>query len=372
MASTDAETAKKELEAARSEVVECEKQIQAIKEALRGVPATPDEKPNTLRVSAIKVSDLAQGASPSIRLQLSSPVEELTITKLQDPLDKDAEGSFVLFEGVDTSAATLSVSANDADIPLGTSDIQDVAPFCTIEDGLHPNPKVSEVTVSLFPSKSSSSGSGSSSSSNSGATTEEKKEEEKEEIVAASEPATKDDEETKESDDKAEKEATSATPDADATTSKETAIKKEETNEETTTTTTTTPICSVTFNVEFKPSSKDIREALHDMLNKVSKRKAAAIDNLRKSAAAVSRAAPPPAGGSTDVIPSQRAVKPGFLNAKSKKVQEDALTKFYNRFLGPTSLLRTVVPVVKNYIIFFGAVAFFHFRGQFMALPPPV
>ena len=48
---------------------------------------------------------------PRFKLQLSSPIEELELTKIWDPLNADSEGSTVRFEGVDFSVATLAVSA---------------------------------------------------------------------------------------------------------------------------------------------------------------------------------------------------------------------------------------------------------------------
>merc|ERR1712079_463109 len=51
-----------------------------------------------------------------------------------------------------------------------------------------------------------------------------------------------------------------------------------------------TPVCIVTLSVEFEPSKKDQKEALFDELNKKSTVKATAIEKLRKSAVAISRA----------------------------------------------------------------------------------
>ena len=56
-----------------------------------------------------------------------SPIEELELTKIWDPLNADVEGSTVRFEGVDSSVATLTVSAYDADVPLGSGAGHDVA-----------------------------------------------------------------------------------------------------------------------------------------------------------------------------------------------------------------------------------------------------
>ena len=48
---------------------------------------------------------------PRFKLQISSPIEELELTKIWDPLNADVEGSTVRFEGVDPYVAILTVSA---------------------------------------------------------------------------------------------------------------------------------------------------------------------------------------------------------------------------------------------------------------------
>ena len=45
----------------------------------------------------------------------------------------DAEGLTVRFEGVDSSVATLTVSAYDADLPLGSGAGHDVALLCKFD-----------------------------------------------------------------------------------------------------------------------------------------------------------------------------------------------------------------------------------------------
>ena len=132
-----------------------------------------------------------------------------------------------------------------------------------------------------------------------------------------------------------------------------------------------TPVCTVTLKIEFEPSKKDQKDELYDLLNKVSKRKAAAIDKLRKSAAAVSRlAAQDSPSKGDDKAGASRAVKPGFLNKEKKEA--GFLKRLYERTIGPNSLFMMLAPIAKNYVIFFGTVAFMHFQGQQLALPPPV
>ena len=132
-----------------------------------------------------------------------------------------------------------------------------------------------------------------------------------------------------------------------------------------------TPVCTVTLKIEFEPSKKDQKDELYDLLNKVSKRKAAAIDKLRKSAAAVSRlAAQDSPSKGDDKAGASQAVKPGFLNKEKK--EPGFFKRLYERTIGPNSLFMMLAPIAKNYVIFFGTVAFMHFQGQQLALPPPV
>ena len=70
---------------------------------------------------------------PRFKLQLSSPIEKLELTKIWDPLNADAEGSTVRFEGVDSSVATLTVSDYDVDVPLGSGAGHDMALFCKFD-----------------------------------------------------------------------------------------------------------------------------------------------------------------------------------------------------------------------------------------------
>lgn len=225
-------------------------------------------------------------------MQLSSPVEEQTLDKLFDPLAPTE--NLALFEGVEVSQATLTVSAKDADIELGASASLDVAPLCPVDATSPQAQYATELAVAIVASIDAE---------------EPKQDEEQSKVVQ--------------------------------------------------------PTCTITLRVTYKPSAKDQREELYDLLNKASQKKVKAIDRLRQCATAVSRAAPP----STDV--TKPAVKPGFLNTKKKK-EKSKLKQWYDRMLGPQSFMRQVMPIAKNYVIFFGAVAIFHFKGQEMALPAPV
>lgn len=228
---------------------------------------------------------LPEEAKPSFSLQLSSPIEELAITKIFDPADEAAEGSVATFQGVETSNATLTASAKDADIPLGSSASMDVAPLCNMSDLSQPQ-FVTETKVEIFP--------------------EEESGEEGAEKVA---------------------------------------------------------VCTVTFKVTYKPSAQDHREELYELLNKASETKNKYVAELNQAAKASSRQV------------AQPAVKRGFLDkppAASKKKKKSKVEELYQKYLGPESFVRVYVPLAKNYLMFFGAITFFHFRGQFLALPPPV
>ena len=68
----------------------------------------------------------------------------------------DAEGSMVRFEGVDSSVATLTVSAYDADVTLGSGAGHDVALLCKF-DLIKPAGKaVMMINVEIVPDESMS------------------------------------------------------------------------------------------------------------------------------------------------------------------------------------------------------------------------
>lgn len=131
------------------------------------------------------------------------------------------------------------------------------------------------------------------------------------------------------------------------------------------------PTCVVSFRVVYHPSSTERKEALYDALSKASKRKTAAIERLRKGAAALNRLKSDEEGDDESEKPT--AVKSGFLNKKAGIKKEPMfLVRWYNKTISPNSFVRKTFPVAKNYIIFFGAVILMHFQGQQLALPPPV
>lgn len=130
------------------------------------------------------------------------------------------------------------------------------------------------------------------------------------------------------------------------------------------------PTCTLTFRLVYKPSVSDRKEELYQLLNKKSEEKAIALENLRKvSLSSANAGVEGTASSSTIAKPS---VKPGFLN--KKKEETSKVRSFYDKTMGPNSFLRKglgLLFLTKDYLIFFGAVSFFHFGGQFLALPAP-
>jgi hypothetical protein len=220
----------------------------------------------------------------------------------------DNEGSIITFRGVETGQATLSVEAMDADIPLGSSTAYDLAPYTS--QLLDAMDRDSETYTMEMP--------------------------------VAILPSTTSDSGTHDD----------TVPAAEA-------------------------VCTVTLKLEYQPSAKDKREELYELLNKASEKKSVAVEKLRQSAMAAARARATSSGGadsSSSSVVTKPAVKPGFLNKKQndKPKEVSRIVTFYENNLGPNSPLRRYLPVAKNYIIFFGFLAFSHFKGHLLALPQPV
>ena len=66
----------------------------------------------------------------------------------------DAEGSTVRFKGVDSSVATLMVSAYDADVPLGSRAGNDVALFCKFDPMKPAGKAMMMINVAIVPDES--------------------------------------------------------------------------------------------------------------------------------------------------------------------------------------------------------------------------
>mmetsp|Transcript_8229 Transcript_8229/g.11954 ORF Transcript_8229/g.11954 Transcript_8229/m.11954 type:complete len:286 (-) Transcript_8229:1760-2617(-) len=285
MSSSEITEAKARLDKARTAVVQSEQEMQMLKRKIREL-GEDDKDPNSLELVVLKVEGLPDEARSIFTLQLSSPIEESTISKVFDPNEPTAKDSLAIFSGVETSNATLTVSAKDVDVPLGVSEPIDVSSLTSIADLTQPE-YVIETPIKIFPE-----GEGE-----------------------------------------------------------------------------TDPICTATFKVTYKPSAKDQREELYDLLNKASEKKNKAIGELNEAAKLVTRSNPPA---------TSSAVQRGFLNkssgknSKLTKKEKSGILRLWEKYLGPQSWVRHTFPVVKNYIIFFGVVTLFHYKGQELALPPPV
>jgi len=76
----------------------------------------------------VQMEGLPESAKPTLSLQLSSPVEEAALTDIFDPnVAEVPESMKASFRGAETGQATLTISAKDADIPLGSSEPLDLS-----------------------------------------------------------------------------------------------------------------------------------------------------------------------------------------------------------------------------------------------------
>lgn len=226
----------------------------------------------------LQTAGLPESAKLQIQLQLTSPIEEASIT---------TETPAATFRSVELGQAMLSLSAMDADVPLGSvAESVDLASLIQL-DAMQ---AVSEYTM------------------------------EKDFAFSA---ASNDDKDAE-------------------------------------------PVFHATLKIVFSPSNKDLREELYELLNKATTKKSQAVEKLRQTALAASRQA---VAAKRDPAASP-AVKAGFLNKKAE--EKGGLQAVYDKYFGPTSLLRTVLPVAKNYIIFFAFVGVMHYKGDALSLPPPV
>jgi hypothetical protein len=249
---------------------------------------------STRPILPLQTEGLPEAAQPALKIQLSSPVEEKELNQIYDPSagERAENTTQIVFHAVDTSTSTLTVSAVDADIPLGSSISYDLSTIIAV-DNASGNPVEVELPVAILPANAQEG-----------------------DVV-------------------------------------------------------TEPVCTLTLRLSFQPSVKDQRDQLYEKLNVETRQKAAAVEELRQVALAASRQQMQQGG----VVQKPPAVSSGFLNSRSPEKPKGVLSKmtqWYNRTLGPDSLLRRTFPIAKNYLIFFGAVGLFHFRGQHLALPPPV
>jgi len=123
---------------------------------------------------------------------------------------------------------------------------------------------------------------------------------------------------------------------------------------------------TVTLEVSFSPGAKDKTQKMYDLLNKASKKKANAINELRKAAAVLSRE-------EQSAAPASKSVKAGFLNKGTTGAAKKGFwSTIQQRIVQPVLFVGGILSLTKNYLIFFGGVAIIHYKGQYMALPSPV
>ena len=448
---SDEDSARESMETSRLEVMQCEKEIQSIKDSLKSLnigAGSEDGSLNTLKVSVHKVTysgegPTDEGAPSTFKVHVSSPIEERTITKLHDPLDPTAEGSFAVFESVETSNALLTIEAfSIADASggskLGVSAAHDLLPLCEDMKVMGEGNKSLMVDFAIVtegeelavadlstdteargePKKTADEDSKSAAEVVDGDDTtehdslpvaEENDKDNKDSGAKSgdSEPAAVQEGEDETYFDAAADESGEnkdmnpvADEDVEGEESKddsyvglvsptdETPAASEETkppqdnitsssNGETKEPKVQVPFCTLSVHLEYTPSLNDKRDAIYDKLNEVSKRKAAAIESLRKSAAAVNRSKAAQESAS-DNNEKSAAVKSGFLNKSKasgsvgKDVPPPLWKRWYEKTIGPQSMLWVIGPVAKNYVIFFAVSAFLHYKGDLLALPPPV
>ena len=333
MSSSDEKLA---MEESRLQVMECEKEIQSIKSALKSLTSSAGSSNNSLQVSVNKIHSSANSsvAPNSFKVHLSSPIEERTITKLFDPLDPTSEGGIATFEQLETSNALLTIEAfssagEDGELlKIGTSAAHDLLPLCQDIDE-NGEKKTSKVDIAIISEPSPE---------------------------ATEKPAV----EKKDSDEWEDAMDEQMNEDADET-------KEDATRPPTNDTKLQLPICTLSVQLEYTPSDDDKRDSLYEKLNEVSKRKAAAIEKLRQSAAVINRK------GGTAPAAKGNVVKAGFLNKSKPEPKAVPFWKrWYEKTIGPKSMMWIVGPIAKNYVIFIGCSLFFHYKGDLLALPPPV
>ncbi|KAL9190195.1 hypothetical protein ACHAXT_007406 [Thalassiosira profunda] len=369
-----ADEARASLEKSRLEVMECEAEIKSLKEALKslalGAGAGEGSSPNRLEVAvrAAKPADAGTGGEGvSFKVHLSSPIEERDLARVRDPLDPAAEGSVAAFESIETANALLTVEVYSQDgSKVGSSAPHDLLPLCQDVELWRKGgeKKASTLEVAIVEDKGVDGHIGEVEAVPVAVEEEVKRtesadafEDAKEEMDESAEG--KDAGETKEStDEAASEEFKTPEPEAAQDESKPAELQL--------------PVYTVTLQLEYTPSPDDRRDALYDRLNAVSKRKVAAIDALRKHAGVVNRAKAAEASSVVSSPGKKSAVKPGFLNKAKEETPPPAWKRWYDKTLGPKSMLWMVGPVAKNYVIFLGVGLFIHWKGDLLALPPPV
>ena len=144
-------------------------------------------------------------------------------------------------------------------------------------------------------------------------------------------------------------------------------------------------LCTVTMNVKYVPSYKDIREELCDCIGKIATQKAIAREELRKASLMVHELSSHTKNNNPKPT---TAVRSGFLQKNSKSAVTtttgDAATTATGTpthpwYTGTMEWCRRTVtntlflaPMVKNYIFFIAFTVVTHYYGHQLAIPPPV
>jgi hypothetical protein len=366
---TMAESAAREsMEKSRIDVAECEEEIKTIKNALRALVGdggdTSGGSNNRLEVSVMKVVPSGEGGETrtngdptTFKIHLSSPIEERIVTKVYDPLNPTAEESLAVFTSLETSNALLTIEAYALDGSetsgrklLGASAPHDLQPLCYDAELWRKGgeKKVTSLDVAII------------AGDNAVHQAVEERDSSEEWTDAVS-----DETKTLDSDD-----AHIGDVIADGVN----VVVKGRTK------VILLPLCTLTLQLTYYPSSDEKRDALYDKLNEVSKRKVAAIESLRKSAGIVSRARAAEEEAEGIVVKKGGpAVKSGFLNrskanddSKSLPSSPTFMKRWYDKTIGPKSMLWVIGPIATNYVLFVGVTLFLHYKGDLLALPPPV
>ena len=157
-----------------------------------------------------------------------------------------------------------------------------------------------------------------------------------------------------------------------------TTTTQEETRSKTTNAAEKEALCTVTMNIKYVPSYKDIREELCDCIGKIATQKAVAREELRKASLIVHELS---SNKNNNPKPSA-AVQPGFLQ-KDKSTGSDGIStsapmtkpwyastmEWYNRTMTNTMI---IVPIMKNYVFFIAFTVVTHYYGHQLAIPAPV
>lgn len=368
--------AREAMEKSRLDVVRCEEEIKSIKNALRALTVgsgdTPDVPPsNRLEVSVLHVvpsgggddaSSMTTIAPTTFKIQISSPIEERILTKLYDPLNPTAVEGLAVFSSLESLNALLSVEAyalDGAELSgrklLGTSVPHDLQPLCSDNELWRKGgtKMVSSLDVAIV--------AGGGVGGDAGSMPLVTSVEERESSSESWEDAVADEEEKTNDSDEVDAHIGEVIAENLGVKEKKVLLL---------------PLCTLTLQLTYYPSAEEKRDALYDNLNEVSKRKVAAIELLRKNAGIVNRARAADEAESGDSKKSDGgpAVKSGFLNrSKAEEEKSPPLWKrWYDKTLGPSSMLWVVGPIATNYVLFVGVSLFLHFKGDLLALPPPV